>query len=110
MKAKAGSGFKKCFKCFEVNYRSIEKCVHCGFQFRSSTRHTFFFHFRSVFRVERFFPLPAKNKKGTPFFSPQEIDDLINSGNMKILIFFVLDDITLLDEQALTKLGEILAK
>jgi len=67
---------------------------------------------KQVLRIDRGFAmLTAKTPEDSgKFFTKSEIESLVTLDNMTILMFLTLDDINILNENALLELGQMLTE
>jgi len=67
---------------------------------------------KQVLRIDRGFAMPkAKTPEDSgKFFTKSEIETLVTLDNMTILMFLTLDDINILNENALLELGQMLTE
>ena len=103
---------KKCRKCFNYNSPKSRKCKYCGNKFKTSGKWSLVDAVKQVLRIDRGFAMPkAKTPEDSgKFFTKSEIETLVTLDNMTILMFLTLDDINILNENALLELGQMLTE
>ena len=101
---------KKCLKCFNHNVPKSSKCKFCGNRFKTSGKWSLVEKFKQVLRIDRGFAMLKGQtpKDGGRFFTKPEIETLLVFDNLTIIMFLTLDDINMLDENALLELGHML--
>ena len=103
---------KKCLRCLNYNPPKSRKCNFCGNKLKSFAKWSLVDTVKQVLRIDRGFAMPKAKmpKDNGSFFTTPEIEALLTFDNMSILMFLTLDDVNILNENALLELGQMLTE
>ena len=103
---------KTCLNCYNFNPPKSRKCKFCKNKFKSSGKWSLVDKVKQALRIDRGFAMPKVKtpKDSGRFFTKPEIETLVTFDNMTILMFLTLDDVSILNENALLELDQMLTK
>lgn len=107
--SKSKKRVRSCRQCYAYIAFDSRKCEFCGYKYKSSGRYIFD-KIKKAFNIEKVYSVQkaATSSSGITFFSPREIDTMLDQKNYQILMYLVLDDVAYLDETSLIELGRTL--
>ena len=101
---------KRCQQCFAYVPFQLRKCKFCGYKFKSTGKFLLD-KIKSVLRINSVYSLQKTSAHGTykTFFTLAEVDQLSEMSNIKVILYFILSDLSYMDEISLIELGKTLS-